>query len=93
MSQLVDRHNGVHVVGSIVTEFNKATGRERTGWEIFQIIERGGSAAIGISRPCSHVEVQKTCYHHWCPGIYRKWVSPSALSLRLVSDDSPLVSA
>lgn len=84
---LLDKQNGLYVIGSRVVEHNKATGRTVDGWKIFKIVERGGSAAIGIRRDCPHIEKQGRCNEDWCPGFYNKWVAPSALGLRAVDDD------
>lgn len=85
--KLVDKFNNEYTRGSVVTEHNKATGRIREGWVIFKIIERAGSAAIGLQRHCVHKEKDGKCREGWCPGIIRKWVPPSAIGLKAVSDD------
>lgn len=85
--KLVDKFNNEYARGSVVTEHNKATGRTREGWVIFKIIERAGSAAIGLQRPCVHKEKDGKHCEDWCPGIIRKWVPPSAIGLKAVRSE------
>lgn len=85
--KLVDKFQNEYRAGSMVTEHNKVNGRTRDGWQIFRIIERAGSAAIGIRRPCPHLEKDNKCREEWCPKSIRKWVAPSSIGLKAVRSE------